>query len=100
MEQAKPVAAITGGSSGIGAAFANELAARGYDLILVARRRERLDELSRSLADAHNAEVETMVADLTRNPDVKCVAERLRTEERLEMLVNNAGFGTTGFFFE
>ncbi len=100
MEGARPVALITGASSGIGAAFAKELAARGYDLILVARRLERLDELALALTQSEGVSAQTMVADLTRDQDVKCVAERLRAEERLEMLVNNAGFGTTGFFFE
>jgi len=100
MEGARPVAVVTGASSGIGAAFAQELAGSGYDLILVARRRERLDELANALAETEAVNVETMVADLTRDSDVNCVAERLRAEERLEMLVNNAGFGTTGFFFE
>jgi hypothetical protein len=100
MEGARPVALITGASSGIGSAFAQELAARGHDLILVARRRERLDELAGELTHSQGVSVQTMVADLTRDPDVDCVAERLRTEERLEMLVNSAGFGTTGFFFE
>ncbi|MFB3903756.1 MAG: SDR family NAD(P)-dependent oxidoreductase [Acidobacteriota bacterium] len=100
MERARPVALITGASSGIGAAFARELAARGYDLILVARRRERLEELARELVTERRIGVQTVVADLTRDSDVKSVAERLCAEDRLEMLVNNAGFGTTGFFFE
>ena len=100
MERARPIALITGASSGIGAAFAKRLAARRYDLILVARREDRLNELARRLAETEKTHVETIVADLTRDPDVKRVAERLQTEERLEMLVNNAGFGTTGFFFE
>ncbi len=100
MERVRPVALITGASSGIGAAFAWELAGRNYDLILVARRRERLDELARGLAQSAGVTVETIVADLTCDPDVKSVAGRLRTEEGLELLVNSAGFGTTGFFFE
>jgi len=100
MGRARPVALITGASSGIGAAFARELANRKYDLILVARRQDRLAELARGLARSEGVTAETMVADLTRDPDVESVAERLRAEERLEMLINNAGFGTTGFFFE
>jgi short-subunit dehydrogenase len=100
MERPKPVALITGGSSGIGAAFARELASRDYDLILVARRRERLEDLARQLAGSAGASVQIIVADLTRDAEVKSVAQRLRTEQRLQMLVNSAGFGTTGFFFE
>ncbi|RPI24055.1 MAG: SDR family oxidoreductase [Acidobacteria bacterium] len=100
MERARPIALITGASSGIGAAFADELATREHDLILVARRQDRLEALARALQETENVSVECMVADLTRDADVKRVADRVRGEERLEILVNNAGFGTTGFFFE
>lgn len=92
----RPIALITGASSGIGAEFAKQLAARGYDLILVARRGDRL----RQLAAALPAECEALPADLSDGHDVGRVAERLRHESRLEMLVNNAGFGTKGRFWE
>ena len=95
MENSRPVALVTGASSGIGAVFARRLARDGYGLILVARRRERLEELARELAGA-----EVLPADLTREQDVRRVAARIAAEPRLEMLVNNAGFGTMGRFFE
>jgi len=91
---------ITGASSGIGAAFAEELAARQYDLILVARRLDRLKTLAQSLEQTQKVAVRCLAADLTREEDLRRVAACLDAEERLELLVNNAGFGTAGFFFE
>ena len=90
----RPVALITGASSGIGETFARALAARGYDLILVARRKERLEALAREL----NAEV--LVADLTKDAELKLVEDRIAAADNLELLVNNAGFGALGRFWE
>jgi len=93
------LALITGASSGIGAAFAAALAQRKYDLILVARRGDRLQDLSRSLAQSHGVEVEALAADLTRDQDLARVEQRIAASN-LELLVNNAGFGSRGKFFE
>jgi uncharacterized protein len=95
MENSRPLALVTGASSGIGAAFARRLARDGYGLILVARRRHRLEELARVLPVA-----EVLPADLARDDEVARVAERIAGEPQLELLVNNAGFGTLGRFFE
>jgi hypothetical protein len=92
-----PAALITGASSGIGAEFARQLAARGFDLILVARRRDRLEQLAAELA---GVEVEVLTADLTVDAELAVVERRLSTAENLELLINNAGFGTRGKFFE
>ncbi|HUS04817.1 MAG TPA: SDR family oxidoreductase [Bryobacteraceae bacterium] len=92
----RPVALITGASSGIGAEFARQLARNGYDLVLVARRGDKLGEVASSLRDAA---VELLVADLTDENDVRRIAERLRAEPAISLLVNNAGFGTLHRFF-
>jgi hypothetical protein len=95
MDIHKPLALVTGASSGIGATFARRLAKDGYGLILVARRRDRLEALARELGEA-----ETLVADLTSDEQLKLVEERIRAAANLELLVNNAGFGTVGRFFD
>ena len=94
----RSLAAITGASSGIGAAFARALAARGSDLILIARRTDRLETLTRELAERHGTKSEFLTADLTLDADLARVAERLHAASHLDLLVNNAGFGAGGLF--
>jgi uncharacterized protein len=91
----RKVALVTGASSGIGAVFARRLSEQGFDLILVARRRERLERLASELAGA-----EVLVADLAVDADLRRVEERIAAEPDLECLVNNAGFGSQGRFRE
>ena len=87
-------ALITGGTSGIGAEFARQLAARGDDLILVARDPDRLAETATELKERYGVAVETISADLGVREEVLPVAARLAsTEQPVDMLVNNAGFG-------
>ncbi len=93
-------ALVTGASSGIGLAFAERLARDKYDLILVARSRERLEDLAKRLTEAHGHEVEVLPADLTQPAELRRVEERIRGERTLELLVNNAAFGTVGRFAE
>lgn len=90
------VALITGASSGIGAVYADRLAARGYDLILVARRADRLEALSAQVAKAHGIKAEAIVADLTQDEDLARVEAVLATRENLRVLVNNAGVARLG----
>jgi short-subunit dehydrogenase len=86
-------ALITGGTSGIGAEFARQLAARGDDLVLVARDPDRLAEMATQLKEQHGVAVETISADLGVRDEVMTVAERLVSAERpIDLLVNSAGF--------
>jgi short-subunit dehydrogenase len=87
---------ITGASSGIGAVYAKRLARRGHDLILVARNRERLGTLAAELVATTGRAVETIVADLTNAADLARIETRLRTDDRIGVLINNAGVGAAG----
>ena len=91
----KGTALVTGASSGIGALYADRLARRGYDLILVARNRARLDEQARRLTDATGRRVEVVAADLTDPADLERVETLLRDDTGISLLVNNAGIGAT-----
>ena len=94
-------ALVTGASSGIGLAFAEALAARGHDLVVVARREARLADLADSLRRTHGRSVDTLAVDLSTDDGVSTVAERLADESApIELLVNNAGFGTSGRFWD
>jgi short-subunit dehydrogenase len=88
-------ALITGASSGIGAVYADRLARRGYDLVLVARNGERLRALADRLVTQTGRKVETLAADLTDAKDLARVEAVLRTNAGITLLVNNAGVGAT-----
>jgi uncharacterized protein len=92
---AKGTAVITGASTGIGAVYADRLAKRGHDLILVARNGQRLTSLSRRIAKDTGRKVETIEADLTIAADLHRVEEVLRIDPGISLLVNNAGVGAT-----
>ena len=98
MPSTRPLAAITGASAGIGATFARTLASRGYDLILIARRADRLQALADELAAHSGAKSEIVTADLNVAADLERVAELLSAVPQLDMLINNAGFGVKGQF--
>lgn len=87
----RKLAVVTGASSGIGAVYADRLAARGYDLLLIARRRERLDEAAGRIATAHGRKVEILVADLADPAGLSRVADDLAARGDIDILVNNAG---------
>lgn len=92
------LALVTGASSGIGKVFARELAARGADLVIVARDEKRLGELAGELRDRHGREVEILRADLRERAELAAVETRLRAEPGIDLLVNNAGYGVAGTF--
>lgn len=97
----KPIAVITGASSGIGEEFARQLASRGYDLVLIARRMERLGRLAHTLQSVHSIECVAVEANLGRPSERERLCDALSADKnRIDILVNNAGFGTHGFFHE
>ncbi|MBB5064402.1 SDR family oxidoreductase [Granulicella mallensis] len=89
----KGTALITGASSGIGAIYADRLAIRGYDLILVARNQDRLDEVAKRVIEDTGRSVKIIVADLNNKSDLARVEQVLRTDATITALVNNAGVG-------
>jgi len=91
-------ALITGASSGIGAAYARRLARANYNLILVARREERLKALAEELEQAYTIKADVLTADLSNPEDIEKVVQRIHETKHLAILINNAGFGTSGNF--
>lgn len=89
------LAVITGASSGIGAVYADRLARRGYDLLLIARSAERMADLAKKIEGATGSKVEILAADLTESGDVARLERILREDSRVTLLVNNAGLGAT-----
>jgi short-subunit dehydrogenase len=98
MNDVKPqgTALVTGASSGIGAIYAERLATRGFDLLLVARDKERLETTASHLREAHGIQVEVLKADLTQKDDVLKLEQRLRSDSSISLLVNNAGVAADG----
>ena len=96
----KGTALITGASSGIGAIYADRLAVRGHDLILVARNRDRLDTMKTRIIKDTGRSVEVIVADLNDRADLASVEKALRADSSIAVLINNAGIGATQAFIE
>ena len=91
------VALVTGASAGIGESFANALAKEGISLVLVARRKERLEAIAQRLRTAHNVAVRVIAMDLTEPGAVQSIGEVVKREKLVvSMVVNNAGFGSFG----
>jgi len=93
--ETKGMVLITGASSGMGAIYADRLAKRGYDLILVARNKNRLTGLAERLKDETGRSVETIAADLSNKADLARIETTLSTNPSITLLVNNAGVGAT-----
>jgi short-subunit dehydrogenase len=92
----KGTAVITGASAGIGKTYANRLARRGYDLILVARRGDRLAAVAEPLREQYGVKVETVVADLGNAADLEKVAAKIGADASVTLLLNNAGTAAFG----
>lgn len=97
-EQDRPVSAISGASSGFGAIFARRFAAMGHDLLLIARRKERLDQLAGELTSKYNVAVETLAADVSKLDELAVAEKRIAEHNTLEYMVNSAGFGADQTF--
>lgn len=94
-------ALVTGASAGIGEAFARELARRGHDLVLTARRADRLEALARELRDRHQIDVIVAPLDLARPDGPEALVAALEAQNlAIDILVNNAGYGVPGYFEE
>ncbi len=93
-------AVVTGASSGIGAVYARRLASLGYDLVLVARREDRLRVLASELSESHGIHAEILVADLSLERDLQRLEDRIVHSDSMTVLVNNAGFGYARDFIE
>lgn len=96
----RPLALITGASSGIGEGYARILASQGYDLVIVARRADRLNALKAELETQYAVQVEALPADLTSDGDIASIEQRVCAAEALSLLINNAGFDHLGDFVE
>jgi len=92
-KNSKGIALITGASAGIGAIYADRLARRGHDLILVARNRRKLDAVARRLSDDTGRSIRILAGDLNEKPDLARIEDVLRSDASITMLVNNAGVG-------
>jgi len=93
----KPTALITGATSGIGAEYARRLAAAGYDLIITGRRAEKIKALAEELSDSCGSVVDVVLVELSDSTQVDDFIESIK-DRNINLLVNNAGFGTTKFF--
>lgn len=96
MKSIQKSAVVTGASSGIGAVYADRLASRGYDLVLVARRRERLEALTQELRQKYGIKVDIVVADLADDDDLFKVESVVLDAPGVSLLVNCAGLGALG----
>ncbi len=98
MTETTPTVLITGASTGLGAVYADRFARRGHNLVLVARDTTRMETLAARLREQYSVYADVLTADLTKEEDLDVVAKRLETDDRITVLVNNAGMSLSGTF--
>jgi short-subunit dehydrogenase len=94
------LAVVTGASGGLGGEFARQLAAGGYNLVLTGRRGDRLQTLAAELRQIYSIQVEVLLADLAKIEELRRLEEELLKRDRVDLLINNAGFGLVGHFWQ
>lgn len=99
-EEQTPKALITGGSSGIGAAFANEFANRGYDLIITGRNEEEITKIAHHIRTEYNSMVEVYILDFSDKIRFNEFLNAVKKDNNIDVLINNAGFGNNAYFSE
>lgn len=99
IKKSNGIALITGASSGIGEAFATELAAMKHDITLVARRLDKLEQLAKDLREKYNINVNVIIADLSTEQGIEIVENYIKKTPNLDLLINCAGFGLRGYFY-
>jgi short-subunit dehydrogenase len=94
------LAVVTGAAGGLGSCFASKLAQRGFSLLLVDRREQQLEQLADEITSRYGVDAEPRAMDLCDRDEVECLAHQLDLRTNLELLVNNAGFGTADYFVD
>lgn len=96
----RPIAVITGATSGIGAEFARKFAAKGYDLVVTGRRKDKIAQLVKEIEERYGTQVETILCELSNSDHLDRLVRRLSEKDEVAALVNNAGFGIGTQFAE
>ncbi|HDZ17542.1 hypothetical protein LCGC14_0591110 [marine sediment metagenome] len=94
----KGVAVITGASSGIGASFARSISGLGFEILLIARRKSKLEAIAKEIEQKNSIKADILVADLSILEEIEMVAKKIAQLNNVDILINNAGFGTRGYF--